>query len=151
MGHLTLDDIHRECFENVLFICTLNCVCWLASRLLIGKSTYRAGRGVDKGQLRIMAPARVEVAPSDRVATTMRRLRRPTHSCHGSRSPIYRGTRACPCHAHSPPIDGAVCFCTGLDEKLNIADNRTYYRRQALRIREWRLPGLILHFYWKEV
>src|SRR5713101_7562955 len=31
--------------------------------------------------------------------TRMHRLAKPSH---GSRSPIYRGTRACPCHA-SPP------------------------------------------------
>ena len=42
-----------------------------------------------------MAPARVEVAPSDRVATTMTRVRRLARPSHGS-------GRACPCHASSP-------------------------------------------------
>ncbi len=41
-----------------------------------------------------MAPARG--------ATTMIRIRRLAKAPHGSRSPIYRGTRACPCHG-SPP------------------------------------------------
>src|SRR5438034_2301643 len=41
-------------------------------------------------------------------ATTMIRLRKTTHAYHGRRSPIYRGTTPCGCHArwhhifHSP-------------------------------------------------
>src|SRR6266566_915638 len=44
-----------------------------------------------------MAPARG--------ATTMIRMCRLAKPSHGSRSPMYRGTRACPCHV-SPTIFG---------------------------------------------
>ena len=48
-----------------------------------------------------MAPARVEVAPSDRVATTMIRLRRPMQAYHSS-------GRARPCHGSPPDAPPSV-------------------------------------------
>src|SRR6266852_2368464 len=57
-----------------------------------------------------MAPARG--------ATTMTRLRRLGKPYHGSRSPIYRGTRACPCHGSSACLFALKQFIASLSDCL---------------------------------
>src|SRR5438876_338921 len=49
------------------------------------------------------------VTPERPAQAGMRRLAKP---CHGSRSPIYRGTGACPCHgSRSGVFAGPLAAC----------------------------------------